>query len=370
VSELIPRAAALNRWESASTEVAQALSQHLVIAFLGSASCGKDSAIRALFGVDFGEISPIPGSTSEIQVSPLDARGQVMICNAPGFGDIRQRVDREARAVLQHMDLAVYVVNCEGGATIDERRDLDAIRALGRPVLVALNKIDLIRPHQRESFITTTLEQLGVEPKNAVVTAFDPLPALSPEPLGVDEVAAWIYQTLDQQGKALLFAKQLRNKALACEPVIRSAARAAMAAGAIPVPGADMTAVSVVQVKLITDIAAIHDREMGRDLVLFILGEVLAGTSKGFIRWAVRALKGAGWIPGAQLAHLATSALGASIAGATTYGVGKASIAYLQQGPDITPEQLRSVFDAAAHAYRETLAEQDAEFVDVEVVEE
>lgn len=370
MSELIPRAAALTRWESASSEVARALSEHLVIAFLGSASSGKDSAIRALFGVDFGQVSPIPGSTSEVQVAPLDAKGQVMICNAPGFGDIRQRVDDEARAVLQHMDLAVYVVNCEGGATIDEKRDLDAIRALGRPVLVALNKIDLIRPHQRESFVEATLAQLGVEPRDAVVTAFDPLPALSHEPLGVEEVTAWVYKTLDQQGKALLFAKHLRNKAAACEPLIRSAARAAMAAGAIPVPGADMTAVTAVQVKLITDIAAIHDREMGRDLVLFILGEALAGTSKGFIRWAVRALKGAGWIPGAQLAHLATSALGASIAGATTYGIGKASIAYMQQGPSMTPDQLRDVFDAAAHAYRDKMAAEDAQVVDVEVVEE
>lgn len=370
MSELIPRAAAVSRWESASSEVAQALSQNLVLAFLGSASSGKDSAIRALFGVDFGEVSPIPGSTAEVRVAPLDEEGRVMICNAPGFGDVRERVDAQARSVLQHMDLAVYVLNCEGGATIDEKRDLDAIRALGRPVLVALNKIDLIRPHQREAFVAATLDQLGVDARDAVVTAFDPLPALSPDPLGIEEVSEWIFRTLDKQGKALLFAKQLRNKAAACEPLIRSAARAAMAAGAIPVPGADMTAVTAVQVKLITDIAAVHNKDMGRDLVLFILGEALAGTSKGFIRWAVRALKGAGWIPGAQLAHFATSALGASIAGATTYGVGKAAIAFMQRGPDMTPDQLREVFDAAAHVYREKLAAEDAQYVDVEVIEE
>ena len=48
---------------------------------------------------------------------------------------------------------------------------------------------------------------------------------------------------------------------------------------------------------------------------LFILGEILAGGSKGFIRWAMSALKTAGWIPGGQVAHIATSALGATIAG-------------------------------------------------------
>ena len=134
-----------------------------------------------------------------------------------------------------------------------------------------------------------------------------------------------------------------------------------------------MTAVSAVQVKLITDIAAIHEREIGREMVLFILGEVLAGSSKGFIRWAVRAFKTAGWIPGAQLAHLATSALGASVAGATTYGVGKATVAWMQSGPEMTGEQLRQVFDAAAFAYQQHHAgteDPDADAIEVEVVEE
>ena len=104
-----------------------------------------------------------------------------------------------------------------------------------------------------------------------------------------------------------------------------------------------------------------------------ILGEVLAGSSKGFIRWAVRAFKTAGWIPGAQLAHLATSALGASVAGATTYGVGKATVAWMQSGPEMTGEQLRQVFDAAAFAYQQHHAgteDPDADAIEVEVVEE
>ena len=51
-------------WEQTSAELASSLRARLTLAFLGSASSGKDSAIRAIFGVDFGEISPIPGSTT------------------------------------------------------------------------------------------------------------------------------------------------------------------------------------------------------------------------------------------------------------------------------------------------------------------
>jgi GTP-binding protein Era len=325
----------------------------LAVAFLGSASSGKDAAIRALFGIDFGQIDPIPGSTDTVRVASIDPDRRVSIVNAPGFGDLRAVVQERAESVLESLDLAVYLVNCDGGATADERRDLDRIRALGRPVLVCLNKIDLIRPAQREDFVRQTLVQLGVPEGEAVVTAFDPLPQLSPAPIGVEKVITWIHHHLEQSGKELLFAKHLRNRAMACEPVIIAAARRAAVAGAIPIPGADATAITAVQVKLVTDLAAIFGRRIDRDLVWFILGEALAGTSKGFVRWGLEAAKAAGWIPGGQVVTLATSALGATIASATTYGVGKAAVAFLQRDGRMTPAELRDVFDAEAIAWRD-----------------
>jgi GTP-binding protein EngB required for normal cell division/uncharacterized protein (DUF697 family) len=349
-------AQARERWEIAHDEVQLALRQTLAVAFLGSASSGKDSAIRALFGLDFGQVDPIPGSTDRIRVAAVDAEQRLMVINAPGFGDLRAAVEAEARRALDQLDLAVYVVNCDGGATIDERRDLDAIRDLGRPTLVCLNKIDLIREHQRDAFVTSTLAQLGVEPDDCVVTAFDPLPALSEEPIGVEAVIGWIHRHLEKQGKSLLFAKHLRNRAAACTAIIRAAARRSAVAGAIPVPGADATAVTAIQVKLISDIAAVFSRRMDKELVLFILGEALAGGSKSFVRWALNAAKTAGWVPGTQAVHVATSALGSAIAAATTYGVGQASVAWMQKEGNLSGLEIREIFDAEAHAYRREVA--------------
>lgn len=340
------------RWELAGEEVDLALQQTLAVAFLGSASAGKDSAIRALFGIDFGQVDPIPGSTERIRVAAVDADRKMLVVNAPGFGDVRGEVDAEARRALEQLDVAVYVLNCDGGATIDEKNDLDAIRSLGRPTLVCLNKIDLIRPEHREDFVRQTRIQLGVKPEDTVVTAFDPLPVLSEEPIGVQKVVDWIHAHLIDDGKHLLFAKNLRNKAAACESIIQTASKRAAMAGAIPVPGADATAVTVIQVKLISDIAAVHDRRIDQDLMLFILGEALAGSSKGFVRWAVNALKAAGWLPGGQIVQVAISALGATIAGATTYGVGKAALRFIQRGGEMSGEELRTIFNEEAFAWK------------------
>lgn len=339
-------------WIESDATLAEALAQHVTVAFLGSASSGKDSAIRALFGIDFGDISPIPGSTDQLKVSPLDAEGQVLIVNAPGFGDVRAEVDAIGRKALDSLDIVVYVVNSEGGATIDEKRDLDAIRALGRPVLVCLNKIDLIRPAQRPGFVDATLAQLGVERKDAIICAFDPLPQLSEEPINIDAVWAWIHDQLQKSGKALLVAKHLRNKAAACEPIITAAARLAGVAGAVPVPGADLAAVTAIQVKMIRDIAVVFGVPMDKEVALFLIGEVMAGGMRGFVRWGVQGLKAAGWIPGTQIAEGAILALSAAIAGATTYGVGRASVEFFKRGKEIDSDTLRMVFDAAAFEYK------------------
>lgn len=340
-------------WELAASDVQNALEQTLSVAFLGSASSGKDSAIRALFGIDFGQIDPIPGSTSKVRVAAVDPEHRVLVINAPGFGDLRMDVQAQAERVLDSLDIAIYVVNCDGGATIDERRDLDKIRALERPTLVCLNKIDLIRPAQREAFVRSTLVQLGVTEEMAAITAFDPMPQLSPTPIGVDKVITWIHRHLEQGGKSLLFAKNLRNKAAACQPIIDAAAKRAAVAGAIPIPGADATAVTAVQVKLITDLAAVFGRRIDKEIVLFILGEALAGSSKGFVKWAIEAAKTAGWLPGGQVLTVAVSGIGAMISAATTYGVGKAAVAFLQREGTMSASELRDVFDASAFEYRQ-----------------
>ena len=351
---------ALTAWEESGPALKTSLDQKLCIAFLGSASSGKDSAIQAMFGIDFGEISPIPGSTDRLRVVPLDEAERVLLINAPGFGDLRADVDAVARKILDSLDIIVYLVNCEGGATIDERRDLDMLRALGRPLLVCLNKVDLIRPHQRDAFVKATLAQLGISPEQAatlaVVCAFDPLPQLSPEPIGVQAVVDWISNQLARSGKDLIFAKNLRNKSAACEPIIQKAAQTAAIAGAVPIPGADLAAVTAIQIRLIRDIAAIHGHPMDREIAVFIVSQILSGGMRGFVKWGAEALKAAGWLPGAQIVEAAILAVGAVVAGATTFGVGKASVAWFQAGGKVDTAKLREVFDGAAWEYSKRMS--------------
>jgi sugar phosphate isomerase/epimerase len=79
-----------------------------------------------------------------------------------------------------------------------------------------------------------------------------------------------------------------------------------------------------------------------------------ADVGHGTVDWKTihAALKAAGWIPGAQIAEAAILAVGAVVAGATTFGVGKAAIQYFQSGRSLDSGALRMVFDAAAWDYK------------------
>jgi GTP-binding protein Era len=336
-----------------SSDLNEALDSRLALAVVGPASAGKDAAIRALFGVDFGEIDPVPGSTETLRLAQRDGEGRFVVVNTPGFQDVRAEVDSVARKVLDRLDLALFIVNAEGGATkaiLDDLKSVQERNAGGLPTLVCLNKIDLIRPLQRDDFVRRTIEQLGLSSDQVVATSFDPHPALGIDPIGLEEVVSWIDGVLAEKGNALLFARHLQNKRLACQPLIKKAARKAALAGAVPIPGADITAVTFIQVQLVEAISKVHSKKLDKDVILWMVGELLAGSSKGFIKKGVAVLKTAGWIPGAQVAQVATAALAGAVAAGATYGIGEAAIRYIQSDQKLDIGDLKQIFDTVASA--------------------
>jgi len=128
-------------------------------------------------------------------------------------------------------------------------------------------------------------------------------------------------------------------------------------AGAVPVPGADLAAVTAIQIAMIREIASIFSAPVDRDVALFIIGEILAGGMRSFVRWGIEALKAAGWIPGTQLAEGAILALSSAIAAGTTYGIGHAAVRYFASGETLDGDALRAEFEEAAKEYKKSNSE-------------
>jgi GTP-binding protein EngB required for normal cell division len=95
----------------------------------------------------------------------------------------------------------LYVVNAEGGVQAREKSDYDRCRATGKPVLALINKIDVLRPRDKDKYLADARGKLGAPEDAFMAVAFDPLPELSPGPIGLEAVHAWIQQRLVDLGK-------------------------------------------------------------------------------------------------------------------------------------------------------------------------
>jgi GTP-binding protein EngB required for normal cell division len=173
----------------------------VTVGVVGSPSSGKDAAIGALFGLRTGNVDPVAGSTKAVEIRRLPGSTALYVVNTPGLGDVIEAVTEEARQVLDHIDVYVYLVNAQGGVQAREKADYAACRARGRPVLAVVNKVDTLRPADRERFLEDCRAKLAVDPRDFLAAAFDPLPQLSEAPLGLDAIRGWIEQRLEELGK-------------------------------------------------------------------------------------------------------------------------------------------------------------------------
>ncbi len=179
----------------------QVVLRRITVGLVGSPSTGKDAGIRALFGIDSGNISPVAGSTRTVNIQRVPGATALYVVNTPGLGDVVQSVTDEARQVLRHIDVYLYVVNAEGGVQARELADYQACLASGKPVLALVNKVDLLRPRDKDRYLADARAKLGAPEEDFLPVAFDPMPELSPAPIGLEQVRAWLGRTLVELGK-------------------------------------------------------------------------------------------------------------------------------------------------------------------------
>lgn len=194
----------LNTLLPALLEVArlrQIVRHRITIGIVGPPSAGKDAALRALFGIDTGNVHPVAGSTREVVIHRVPGATALYVVNTPGLGDVTEALSEETRQVLNHIDLYLYIVNAQGGVAAREKADWDGVAAAGRPALAIVNKIDTLRERDRARFLEDARQKLGAAPEHFRGVAFDPLPQLEPRPLGIDEVHAWLRARLVELGK-------------------------------------------------------------------------------------------------------------------------------------------------------------------------
>jgi GTP-binding protein Era len=333
-------------WEEASAQ----MDKTIVISFMGTADSGKTSCIKALYQVDLGTISPVSGSTKEVRVLPvLVGPPEVFAADCPGFGDIDKAVEGKAREMIKESDAFIYLFGARPGLLQQEQKDLAAIRATGKPVLVVLNQIDLIAEKDRDGFIAN--ERAKVGGKDFIVAALDPDSRFKMQPIGIEAIRRWI---ADKVGPLALELEKGERDAVTNKWIL-GAAGAAFGAGALPIPGSDIFLITALQAGLLVKIARVYGHRVEKKDAVALIAQVFTGqVGRQVFRWAITALKAAGWIPGpGWILELAVAGIAGSVGASITYGLGKAAQAYYRSGMQIPIEDIQQIYKQASTQYRD-----------------
>lgn len=137
----------------------------LKLAILGRPNAGKSSLVNALLGKDRTIVSPIAGTTRD----SLDVKTELFgknywLIDTAGIRR-RAKVDDEVEAFSIHQaitsmersDIALLVVDCAAGASMQDRKIAQLIVERNKPCILVMNKFDLYHPTAKEKDRRTAL---------------------------------------------------------------------------------------------------------------------------------------------------------------------------------------------------------------------
>ncbi len=119
------------------------------VAVIGAPNAGKSTLVNALVGQKVAIVSAKAQTTrSRLMGIAIHEDAQILLVDTPGIFAPRRRLDRAMVAAAwggaEDADLNLLVVDCTAGITPEVDSIVTGIARLDRPLIVALNKIDLV----------------------------------------------------------------------------------------------------------------------------------------------------------------------------------------------------------------------------------
>lgn len=131
------------------------------LCFFGEISTGKSSLIKALVPEADVAISAVGGSTSDIRHYRWrdDSGTEILLTDVPGTGGLEGTYDEVAVQEARRAHLVLYV--CDGDLARNESKAVEWLLALGKPLIVVMNKSDRYSPAEQALLLERLLDHLG-----------------------------------------------------------------------------------------------------------------------------------------------------------------------------------------------------------------
>lgn len=170
------------------------------VAFAGRSNVGKSSLLNRLVRRKaFARVSRTPGRTREINFFSVNA--SFLLVDLPGYGYARISKERRAewRPLIEGylrrspaLRGVVQLLDARHDPTGDDLRMFEFLASIGAPTIVAVTKVDKLRPGQRPDRLAALSESVGVGMEQLL-----PFSAVTGE--GRDELAAAIVSLVESE---------------------------------------------------------------------------------------------------------------------------------------------------------------------------
>lgn len=274
-------------WDDLAMEIGQ--ESQARVAFIGRPAAGKSLLFNRLRG---WVISP-PPSDNAADLPRVESYGMFLLADLPDALGATAVDHQEFTLALGDPTLTVYLLNGPAGVSEADFRHVALLRAAGKPVVVVLNKCDLVE--DRVAAVAEAQRRLGM--------AVLPISAQTGE--GVED--ALLPAMLDAAPRlAVPLGREIQGlRRAAARRVIHQAALLAGLLSAQPVPLLDLPFQAIIQAGVVMRVGAAFGRPpaggLNREVIGAVVGTLalryLAQTALKFIPllgWALSGLIGAG----------------------------------------------------------------------------
>ncbi|MGE5603626.1 MAG: GTPase [Nitrososphaerales archaeon] len=308
------------------------------IAIVGPTNVGKSTLYNQLIAPAEikATVSPVPGTT---RVNQEGSAGLFRVVDTPGLNSTAAASDvhrRFAFDAARAADFLVIMFGADTGVTPADRSLFDELVALGKPHVVVLNKMDLVRKGNWDKVLGAATANLGIDGSQIIAIA-----AAKGEQVGAVVLA--IAQVEPRLLISLADALPAYRARLAWQRTLTAAVASASIA-LVPLPMADVVPLLGVQTGLVLTTARIY----GYDITLARAKELIATFGVAFAartlyRELSKLLGAPGWV------------LSAAIAASGTVAIGYGSMLWFERGEKPSQEALQGIMREVGNYLREQL---------------
>jgi small GTP-binding protein len=317
-------------WQAMATSVeAEAQSR---VAIVGPVNSGKSTLFNTLKGEDVSPVGAVPGTTRELQ---FEQWGPFTLTDTPGFGEV-DGVDRANVALqgVRNASVIILVLDAVAGVRQADHALLQQLRATGKPVVVVLNKIDVLKKNV-DDVVADARHKLG-EPYLIPISAQK----------GTNVARSLLPRLIDvQPALAVALGRALPGyRRRAANRIIRNAAIVNGLIGAEPIPGLDIPFLIAIQARMVLRLAAIFGEPM-----TFGRANTLAASIVGGMVLRYLAMEGAKFIPGPGWI------VSAVISGTGTWAIGQVALRYFENSKKMSTSEMQGLYKRLVRRKREDL---------------